>query len=166
MARVPSGRNLSLGRARARGEAITLDGIAELKANLETMLPKEATAIMRKTTVDVANMIRDEIRAAIPSHVRHYRTAIATYRPRVGRGQVAADVVAKRTPPRAFYLHNIVEHGTTGRTTKAGANRGSTAAFPFKDPVVERWRPKVPLAFENALRKQLAIAWERRRTGT
>ena len=166
MARVPRGRVLAVAGARSRGEAIVIDGLEELKANLETMVPKEATGIMRKAVVDVANLIRDDIRAAIPTHVRHYRTAIATYRPRVGRGQVAADVVAKRTPPRAFYLHNIVEFGTNNRYNKAGAFRGSTAAHPFKEPIVERWRQRVPEELQKALSQQLAAYWERRRTGT
>lgn len=166
MARIPKGRVLNLGRARNRGEALVIDGIEELKRNLEVMVPKEAGAIMRKAVVDVANLIRDDIRAAVPSHVSHYRSSIQVYRPRVGRGQVAADVVAKRTPPKAFYLHNIVEHGTQGRRTKSGAFRGSTAAYPFKAPVVERWRPRVPVELQKALSTQLARAWERRRTGT
>lgn len=142
-----------------------IDGIEQLKNNLAVMLPGQAQKILRSAAVDVAGQIRDDIRAAIPANVRHYRLAIATYRPRLRRGEIAADVVAKRTPPRAFYIHNIVEHGTKDRFTKAGAFRGAVTAQPFKEPVVNRWRPKVPRAFDEALGRGLADAWEKRRTG-
>ena len=78
---------------------------------------------------------------------------------------VAADVVAKRTPPKAFYLHNIVEGGTKDRYTKSGAFRGRVKAQPFKKPVVDRWRSKVPAEFEKQLAIKLEKAWEKRRTG-
>lgn len=148
-----------------RGNTLVIEGIETTKDNLARMLPGEAQKILRRTVGAVAALIRNDIRLAIPANVRHYRTAIAVYRPRLRRGQVAADVVAKRTPPRAFYIHNIIEHGTRDRFTKSGAYRGSVTAQPFKGPVVERWRPKVAAAFETALYAELAAAWERRRTG-
>jgi hypothetical protein len=152
------------GGARARN-VLRIDGLEQLKDNLARMIPGEGQKILRKAAVDVANMIRDDIRAALPANVRHYRLAIATYRPRLRRGEIAADVVAKRTPPRAFYIHNIIEHGAKDRFTKAGAYRGAVAAQPFKDPVVNRWRSRVPDEFERALSRGLSEAWARRRTG-
>lgn len=151
--------------SRRRGATLTIDGIEELKNNLARMLPGEAQKILRNAAGAVAALIRDDIRRAMPANVRHYKTAIAVYRPRLRRGQVAADVVAKRTPPRAFYIHNIVEYGTKDRFTKTGAFRGKVAAQPFKGPVVERWRPRVPQEFQRALDVGLAAAWEKRRTG-
>lgn len=148
-----------------RGEAIQLEGIETTRENLEKFLPREANRILRRSAERLANLIRDDIRAALPPNVRHYRLAIAMYRPRVRRGLIAADVVAKRTPPRAFYIQNIVEHGTKDRFTKTGAFRGSVEAQPFKEPVLRRWRPKIQLAFEYAVENELAAAWERRRTG-
>jgi hypothetical protein len=152
------------GGSRARN-VLRIDGIEQLKDNLARMIPGEAQKILRKAAVDVANLIRDDIRAALPGNVRHYRLAIQTYRPRLRRGEIAADVVAKRTPPRAFYIHNIVESGTKARFTKGGAARGAVTAQPFKKPVVDRWRSKVPGAFEEALSRGLTAAWARRRTG-
>ena len=153
------------GTGRRARQTIVIEGIEQLKDNLARMLPGEAQKILRSAAGDVAGLMRDDIRAAMPSHVRHYKTAIAVYRPRLRRGEIAADVIAKRTPPRAFYIHNIVEHGTTDRFTKFGAFRGLVQAYPFKGPVVARWRPKVPAELEKALDRQLSAAWERRRTG-
>lgn len=166
IARALGGAALRGGTGRRRSQNVMrIDGIEELKNNLARMLPGEAQKILRAAATDVAGQIRDDIRAAIPDNVRHYKNAIATYRPRLRRGEIATDVVAKRTPPHAFYIHNIVEHGTKDRFTKAGAARGAVAAQPFKQPVVDRWRPKVPRAFQAALDRGLALAWERRRTG-
>lgn len=148
-----------------RGDAIQIVGIEELKKNLKDFLPREAQNILRQAATAVANDIRDEIRANIPDNVKHYATAIATYRPRVGKHQVAAEVVAKRTGPKAFHLHNIIEAGTKDRYTKSGAFRGKVAAQPFKKPVVDRWRPKVPKRFQEHLSAKLEAAWAKRRTG-
>lgn len=153
------------GSSSKRPAVLVIDGIEELKNNLARMLPGEAQKILRAAAGEVAGKIRDDIRAVIPANVRHYKNAIAVYRPRLRRGQVAAEVVAKRTPPRAFYIHNIVEHGTKDRFTKAGVFRGAVGAQPFKGPVVDRWRSKVPAEFQKALDAGLAAAWERRKTG-
>lgn len=151
----------------ARRDAIQIEGVEELKKTLLQMMPREVGKILRNAVGAVAGELRDEIRANMPAHVRHYRTAIQVYRPRLGRGVIAADVVAKRTPPRAFYLHNIVEHGARNRFTKAGVPRGSVPAFPFKEPVVERWRNsgRIAEAFDRAIGTQIELAWARRKGG-
>lgn len=166
LARSVGGSALRGGASSRAAKAIRIDGLEELQANLERMIPGEAQKVLRNAAGAVAALIRDDIRSAMPAHVRHYKTAIAVYRPRLRKGEVAAEVVAKRTPPRAFYLHNIVEHGAQNRFTKSGASRGSVAAYPFKEPVVNRWRTRVPAEFQRALSEGLAKAWERRRTGT
>jgi len=151
-----------------KGPALVIHGIDELKYNLSHLMPYEAQSIMRKAVGQVAGEIRDEIRDNLPENVKHYRTAIAVYRPRLGRtGKylVAADVVAKRTPPRAFYIANIIEAGTKDRYTKTGAFRGKVKAQPFKKPVVDRWRPKVPSRFEQVLKQKIQEDWDRRKTG-
>lgn len=150
-----------------KGEAIQLVGIEQLKKNLmkDGFLAREAHNLLRQAVSAVATDIRNEVRANIPPNVKHYKKAIATYRPRVGKSVIAAEVVAKRTPPRAFYLHNIVEHGTTDRYTKSGAYRGKVKAQPFKKPVVDRWRAKVPKRFQEHLSAKLEAAWAKRRTG-
>lgn len=148
-----------------RGAAIQITGLEELKENLRGLVPREAHNILRQAATGVANEIRDEIRANIPENVKHYRTAIATYRPRSGKYVVSADVVAKRTKPKAFYIHNIIEHGTKDRYNKKGQFRGKVKAQPFKDPIVDKWRPKVPDRFREVLHQKLRELWANRATG-
>src|SRR5690606_12016817 len=112
------------GTAVRKGPAIVIHGIDVLKHNLTHLLPDEAESLMRKAVGQVAAEIRDEVRDNLPENVKHYRTSIVVYRPRLGRtGKyfVSADVVAKRTPPRPFYIANIVEYGTKDRYTRSGA---------------------------------------------
>lgn len=152
-----------------KGPAIVIHGIDVLKDNLTHLLPSEAQRIMRQAVGQVAAEIRDEVRENLPPNVKHYRTSIAVYRPRLGRtGKyfVSADVVAKRTPPRPFYIANIVEYGTKDRYTKSGAFRGRVKAQPFKRPVIERWRPKVSARFNEVLQQKLREDWERRKVAT
>lgn len=151
----------------AKKDVIQIEGLEQLKKNLESFLPGEVKKIMRNAVTAVANQVRDDIRANLPSHLTHYRSKVATYRPRLTRsGGAAAQVVAKRTAPKPFYLANIYEHSKGQiRKTKAGKSRGRVAATPFAGPAAERLRRLMPAVFERHFDEKVLEAWDKRRTG-
>lgn len=150
----------------AKSDFIQIEGLEQLKKNLQGLLPREVNKAARNAVTACANEIRDDMRNNMPAHLVHYRSKIATYRPRLTRsGGAAAHVVAKRTKPKPFYLANIYEHSKgQPRKTKAGKNRGRVAATPFAAPAAERYRQKMPQAFEKHFSDKVADAWEARKT--
>lgn len=151
----------------AKKDVIQIEGLEQLRKNLTDFLPREVNKIVRNAVTALANEVRDDMRAHIPPHLAHYRSKIATYRPRLTRsGGAAAHVVAKRTPPKPFYLANIYEHSKEQeRYTKTGKRRGKVKATPFAGPAAERLKKRMPGAFEKHFDAKVAEAWEKRKSG-
>lgn len=114
-----------------KGGTVHVEGMEFLRDQLEQFLPRESTAVLRRTTQKIAAKVRDEIRARAPEATGNLRKAIVSKRDRGTRDSIEASVHithGKQAKHDAFYWH-MLEYGTA-----------HSAARPFVTPVYEQAR--------------------------
>lgn len=78
--------------ARRGGGGVQVVGLEDLRTTLETVMPREANAILRRTVTRVAATVRDDMRANAPQAQGTLRKAIRSRRERGRPGQQVAAV--------------------------------------------------------------------------
>lgn len=132
---------------------VTVDGLAFVREQLEGFLPRETTAVLRRTTARIAARLRDEMRASAPVRTGTLRKAIVSQRERGTRDSIEASVsITHGGDARhdAFYWH-MVEFGTP-----------SSPARPFLTPAVEAARAGFRSELEHELDHQVVKQLEKR----
>lgn len=137
----------------AAGRAIA-HGMDFVREQLKDFLPREATAILRRTTVAIARDVRDDMRANAPVKTGTLRRAIVATRQRGKKNRLieaAVFITRGRTAKHdAFYWH-MVEYGT--QTAKAK---------PFVGPAIERARASYRETLGSELWRQVDRQMETR----
>lgn len=135
------------------GTGARIDGLDFLKDQLEGFLPRETTAILRRTVTKIAAQVRNDIRAAAPKDTGTLRKAIRSKRNRGTRDEVEAGVyitTGKGAKHNAFYWHWI-EFGTQ-----------RLPARPFVAPAAEKARAGYREALKSEVGRQVIKQLENR----
>jgi len=131
-------------------KGVHLQGLEDVQRALEVVTPRESKNILRRTTLRVAQQVRDQVKEKTPVKTGNLKRAIKAKRGRGDRTAVTATVVADRSGGRsgkAYHWH-LLEFGTV-----------KMPAQPFISPTVEGMRGEVPgiyrREFGNELEKEM-----------
>lgn len=130
-----------------------IEGMEFLRDQLEQFMPRESTAILRRTVTRVAATIRNDIRKNAPKDTGTLRKAVQSKRNRGTRDRIEASVVITKgsgAKHDAWYWH-LVEFGTQW-----------VQARPFVVPAFQRARASYRQLFEREFLQQIAKQLEKR----
>lgn len=127
---------------------VKIEGLDELKKTLTGVMPREATNILRRTTLKIASAVRDEVRKKAPVRTGKLRRSIKSKRDRGTKTNISASVIADRSGGKSGsgYHWHFLEFGTVKMT-----------AQPFIVPTVEAMRSKT----DEMYRKEFGVQFER-----
>lgn len=127
---------------------VKIEGLEELKKTLQDVMPREATNILRRTTLTIASAVRDEVRTKAPVNTGALRRAIKSKRDRGTKTSISASVIADAGGGRSGrgYHWHFLEFGTVKMT-----------AQPFIVPTVEAMRSKT----DEMYRKEFGVQFEK-----
>ncbi len=132
---------------------VIVQGMEFVRSQLEQFLPREVTAILRRSTSTIAASVRNDIRRHAPRHTGTLRRAVVSKRRRGSRDRIEAAVFITHgtgARHRAFYWH-FVELGTL-----------HTPAKPFVAPAVERARSTYRKDIGDEVGRQVVKQLEKR----
>jgi hypothetical protein len=137
----------------------TVEGIEDLRKTLGVVLPREATNILRRTTLDIAREASIRVKAATPVKTGNLRRSIKHQRAKGTRTMVESKVAADRSGGRTGrgYHSHLVEFGYVH--SKSGK---FVPGRPFIVPTVEQMRPEVPKLYREQLGVQLEKEMQKR----
>jgi len=129
---------------------VKIHGLSDLQATLETLMPREAKNILRRTTLKIASTLRDEIRKKAPVYTGNLRRSIKSKRDRGTPTNITASVYVDKSGGRSGkgYHWHLVEFGARG---------GKMPAQPFVVPTVESFRPRA----NEMYRAEFGVQFER-----
>lgn len=136
-----------------RGTGAIVLGMDFVHDQLVSFLPRESTAILRRTMTKIAANIRNDIRAGAERKSGTLRRAVVSKRQRGTRDQIEAAVhITKGNAAKhdAFYWH-MVEFGTAHSDPK-----------PFIVPAIERARATYRKDLGDELGRQIVKQLEKR----
>jgi len=132
-----------------------LHGLRDLKKTLETVSPREAKNILRRTTFGLAVRVRDRMKERVPVDEGNLQRSIKAKRNRGTRTRVEASVIADRSGGRTGTGFHWwwVEQGTV-----------KMPAQPYIVPTVEEIRPQVPDLYRQEFGVQFEREMQKRKT--
>lgn len=128
-----------------RQGAVHVSGLEDLRVTLETVMPREANAILRRTVTRVAATVRDDMRRNAPQSSGTIKRAIRSRRERGRPGQQVAAVWithGRNVRHDAWYWH-FLEFGTVKQPAQS-----------FVQPAVERARRDINTTFRDEFGRQ------------
>lgn len=125
---------------------VKLVGMEDLQETLKTVLPREATNILRRTTFGVAGVVTEKIKARAPRRTGKFARSIKRKRNRGTKTQIEASVVAESGKKQRGFMWHWFEFGTV-----------KMSARPFIVPTVEEIRPSV----DGIYRQEFGVQYER-----
>lgn len=133
--------------------AVHIDGMDDLVSRLETVFPREANNILRRTVTRIAATVRDDMRKNVVKRGGALKKAIRSRRERGSQGVQEAAVWithGKNQRNDAYYWH-MIEFGTV-----------KMPAAPFIQPSVERTRWKLGSIYRREFGQQFEREMARR----
>lgn len=130
---------------------VKIHGLSDLQKTLNTLMPREATNVLRRTTYGIATKVRDQVKERAPVQSGALRRSIKAKRNRGTKTNISSSVIADKSGGRSGrgYHWHFLEFGTV-----------KMPAQPFINPTVEAMRPQIPgiyrAEFGRQLEKQLA----------
>lgn len=136
-----------------------VEGLEDLRKTFRDVLPREATNILRRATLDIAREAQGRVKAAAPVRSGRLKKSIKAKRSRGTPRMVEARVEADRSGSKSGrgYHSHLVEFGYVH--SKSGK---FVPGRPFIVPTVEAMRPEVPTLYRERLGVQLEKEMEKR----
>lgn len=125
---------------------VKIHGLSDLQKTLNTLMPREATNVLRRTTYGIATKVRDQVKERAPVQSGALKRSIKAKRNKGTKTNISASVIADKSGGRSGrgYHWHFLEFGTV-----------KMSAQPFINPTVEQMRPQIPGIYREEFGKQL-----------
>lgn len=125
---------------------VKIHGLSDLQKTLNTLMPREATNVLRRTTYGIATKVRDQVKERAPVQSGALKRSIKAKRNKGTKTNISASVIADKSGGRSGrgYHWHFLEFGTVKMSTQ-----------PFINPTVEQMRPQIPGIYREEFGKQL-----------